>query len=63
MVEMLQEVLFAKDDDRKEKIRQVAVFLEQWLRLHRKRRWFVRHKNHFKNIYVSLTKISSQWLD
>jgi hypothetical protein len=42
MVEMLQEVIFTKEEDRKEKLRQVALFLEQWLRIQRKPHWFLR---------------------
>ncbi|KAK7499059.1 hypothetical protein BaRGS_00009606 [Batillaria attramentaria] len=40
MVEMLQSVLFATAAEKKEKLNQVALFLEQWLRINRKTRWF-----------------------
>ncbi|XP_025089060.1 innexin unc-9-like isoform X3 [Pomacea canaliculata] len=43
MVEMLQGVLFAKTEEKAEKLQQVALFLEQWLRIHRKPRWFLKH--------------------
>lgn len=42
MVEMLQGVLFAKKEEKKEKLQQVALFLEQWLRIHRKPHWFLK---------------------
>ncbi|KAK7094124.1 innexin unc-9-like [Littorina saxatilis] len=42
MVEMLQGVLFAKLSEKKEKLQQVALFLEQWLRIHRKPHWFLK---------------------
>ena len=42
MVEMLQGVLFAKTAEKTEKLQQVALFLEQWLRIHRKPHWFLK---------------------
>ncbi|XP_076452653.1 innexin unc-9-like [Babylonia areolata] len=42
MVEMLQSVLFATPKEKKEKLQQVALFLEQWLRIHRKPHWFLK---------------------
>ncbi|XP_076435006.1 innexin unc-9-like [Babylonia areolata] len=42
MVEMLQGVLFATKEDKREKLEQVALFLEQWLRIHRKPHWFLK---------------------
>lgn len=44
MVEMLQSVLFATEKEKKEKLYQVAMFLEQWLRINRKPHWFLKAK-------------------
>jgi hypothetical protein len=50
-VEMLQDILFTKEDERQEKLRQVALFLEQWLRIHRRTYWFL--KTPFTSKFVS----------
>ncbi|KAL8591961.1 hypothetical protein ACOMHN_020439 [Nucella lapillus] len=47
IVEMLQGVLFANAVEKKEKLHQVALFLEQWLRIHRKPRWFMKSHVNF----------------
>ncbi|XP_070205817.1 innexin unc-9-like isoform X2 [Littorina saxatilis] len=44
MVEMLQSVLFTNDEEKQQKLRQVAFFLEQWLSIHRKHPFLKEHR-------------------
>ncbi|XP_025089066.1 innexin unc-9-like isoform X2 [Pomacea canaliculata] len=55
IVQMLQDVIFAKRAEKTERLQQVALFLEQWLRIHRKPRWFMRHQSSLPYIDTTLS--------
>ncbi|XP_025113344.1 innexin unc-9-like isoform X2 [Pomacea canaliculata] len=47
IVQILKDVTFEKKDEKRQRLQQVAFFLEQWLRIHRKPRWFMRYLSTF----------------